>query len=87
GAFLFSCVVLLIYSWIVVFEPTLAVKTGRCCGEDYGVPVKNYIDQSQEFAICLVGLFAAALLFLDNKMWKQALLPGLGAVAFACNLV
>lgn len=87
GAFLFSCVALLIYSWIVVFEPTLALKTGRCCGEDYGVPIRNYIDQSQEFGICLVGLFSAALFFLEKKMWKQAILSGLGAVAFAGNLV
>jgi O-antigen ligase len=87
GAFLFSCVVLLINSWIVVFEPTLALKTGRCCGEDYGVPIRNYIDQSQEFGVCLVGLFSAALYFLERKMWKQAILPGLGAIAFAGNLV
>jgi hypothetical protein len=87
AAFLFSCVVLLINSWIVVFEPTLALKTGRCCGEDYGVPIRNYIDQSQEFGVCLVGLFSAALFFLERKMWKQAILPSLGAVAFAGNLV
>jgi O-antigen ligase len=87
GAFLFSCVVLLINSWIVVFEPSLALKTGRCCGEDYGVPVKNYIDQSQEFGACLVGLFSVALFFLEKKLWKHAILPGLGAVAFASNLV
>jgi O-antigen ligase len=87
GAFLFSCVVLLVNSWIVVFEPTLALKTGRCCGEDYGVPVRNYIDQSQEFGVCLVALFSAALFFLEKKMWKQTILPGLGAVAFASNLV
>ena len=87
GAFLFSCVMLLIYSWIVVFEPTLALKTGRCCGEDYGVPIRNYIDQSQEFGICLVGLFSAALFLFERKMWQQAILPGLAAVAFAGNLV
>jgi O-antigen ligase len=87
GAFLFSCVVLLINSWIVVFEPTLALKTGRCCGEDYGVPIRNYIDQSQEFGVCLVGLFSTTLFLLERKMWKQAILPGLGSVAFASNLV
>ena len=87
AALLFSCVVLLINSWIVVFEPTLALKTGRCCGEDYGVPIRNYIDQSQEFGVCLVGLFSAAMFLLERKMWKQAILPALGSVAFASNLV
>ena len=76
GAFLFSCVVLLVNSWIVVFEPTLALKTGRCCGEDYGVPVRNYIDQSQEFGVCLVALFSAAPFFLEKKMWKQMMFKG-----------
>jgi O-antigen ligase len=87
GAFLFSCVLLMINSWVITFEPGLAFKTGRCCGEDYGVSVRNYIDQSQEFGVCLVGLFSAALFFLEKKLWKQAILPGLGAVAFASNLV
>jgi O-antigen ligase len=51
-AFLVSCVMLMLMSWIVVFDPSLALKTGA----DYGVPVKNYIDQSQEFALCAVAL-------------------------------
>jgi hypothetical protein len=68
GAFLFSCILLLINSWAIIFEPGLAFKTGRCCGEDYGVSVRNYIDQSQEFAICLVGLSSAALFCIQRKM-------------------
>jgi O-antigen ligase len=53
-AFLVSCVLLLAMSWIVAFDPRLALKAVPV--KDYygvavhGVPVKNYIDQSQEFA-------------------------------------
>jgi O-antigen ligase len=47
-AFLVSCVLLLAMSWIVAFDPHLALKSGAA----YGVPVKDYIDQSQEFALC-----------------------------------
>ena len=87
AAFLFSCLVLMINSWITIFEPTLAFKTGRCCGEDYGVSVRNYVDQSQEFGICLVAVFSAALFCIGRKMWKSALLLGLTGMAFAANLV
>lgn len=87
AAFLLSCVVLLINSWVVVFEPGLAFKTGRCCGEDYGVPVKNYIDQSQEFALCLVWLTSMALHCIRRNMWNEAAGLGVIALAFAANLV
>jgi O-antigen ligase len=85
-AFLFSCAVLMINSWIIIFEPGLALKTGRCCGEDYGVSVRNYIDQSQEFSVCLVALFSAALFCIERQWWKSVLL-GLTATAFAANLI
>ena len=51
-AFLVSCFLLMVMSWIVAFDPRLALKSGA----EYGVPVKNYIDQSQEFALCAVVL-------------------------------
>jgi O-antigen ligase len=87
GAFLFSCVLLLINSWVIIFEPGLAFKTGRCCGEDYGVSVRNYIDQSQEFGICLVALSSAALFCIQRKMWKRCALLCATAMAFAANLI
>jgi O-antigen ligase len=87
AAFLLSCVVLLINSWVVLFEPGLAFKTGRCCGEDYGVPVKNYIDQSQEFALCLVWLTAIGLYCVRRNMWNEAVGLGVIALAFAANLI
>ena len=51
-AFLVSCALLMAMSWIVAFDPGLALKSGA----EYGVPVKNYIDQSQEFVLCAVVL-------------------------------
>jgi len=52
AAFLVSCTLLMAMSWIVAIDPKLALKSGA----EYGVPVKNYIDQSQEFAVCAVAL-------------------------------
>jgi hypothetical protein len=39
-------------SWIVLFAPELWWTAGK----NPGVPLKNYIDQSQEFALCMVAL-------------------------------
>ncbi len=51
-AFLISCSLLMAFSWIVALHPQFALKADA----EYGVPVKNYIDQSQEFALCAVAL-------------------------------
>lgn len=70
-AFLASCVLLMAMSWIVAFDPRLALKSGA----SYGVPVKNYIDQSQEFALCAVVLtYPAITLWRANRVWLAALL-------------
>ena len=81
-AFLGSCVMLLAMSWIVVFDPRLALKPGAA----YGVPVKNYIDQSQEFALCAVALaFPIATLLRTNRI-TQALLLSAIALSFLVNM-
>ena len=70
-AFLASCVLLMLMSFVVAFDPGLALKSGA----EYGVPVKNYIDQSQEFALCAVVLaYPAVTLWRANRTWLAALL-------------
>ena len=70
-AFLVSCVLLMLMSFIVAFHPGLALKSGA----EYGVAVKNYIDQSQEFALCAVVLaYPAVTLWRANRTWLAALL-------------
>jgi O-antigen ligase len=46
-AFLVSCALLMAMSWIAAFDPGLALKSGA----EYGVLVKNYLDQSQECSL------------------------------------
>ncbi|WP_298254098.1 O-antigen ligase family protein [Bradyrhizobium sp.] len=87
GALFISCGLLMIYSWIITVEPTWALKTGRCCGEDYGVPVRNYIDQSQEFSLCLLALISASLYSIENGFWKRCIALALGTLLFATNLI
>ena len=52
AGFLVSCALLMVLSWLVLFAPELKLAATR----NAGVPVKNYIDQSQEFALCMVAL-------------------------------
>jgi O-antigen ligase len=81
-AFLASCVALLAMSWLVAYDPHLALKSGG----DHGVPVKNYIDQSQEFALCAVTLAFPIVTLLREKKIAFALLLGAIALGFLANM-
>ncbi|MGY4570127.1 O-antigen ligase family protein [Bradyrhizobium sp. USDA 3256] len=67
-AFLVSCTVLMILSWIVPALPQL--KLAHTASD--GVPVKNYLDQSQEFALCAFALALPALTALRARQWRFA---------------
>ncbi len=57
-AFVASCTVLMLYSWVVLFWPGLSIHYKS---DQPGVPVKNYIDQSQGFVFCAFALAALAI--------------------------
>jgi O-antigen ligase len=81
-AFLLSCVLLMAMSWIVAFDPGLALRSHA----EYGVPVKNYIDQSQEFALCAVVLAYPIITLLRAGKIVPALLLGAIALSFVVNM-
>jgi O-antigen ligase len=58
-AFLASCALLAMFSWTVLFNPALKITATVSAG----VPVKNYIDQSQEFTLCAFALALPVLTF------------------------
>jgi O-antigen ligase len=82
AAFLVSCVLLMAMSWIVAFDPGLALRSHA----EYGVPVKNYIDQSQEFALCAVALAYPIITLLRAGKIVPALLLGAIALSFVVNM-
>jgi O-antigen ligase len=82
AAFLLSCVLLMAMSWIVAFDPGLALRSHA----EYGVPVKNYIDQSQEFALCAVALAYPIITLLRAGKIVPALLLGAIALSFVVNM-
>jgi O-antigen ligase len=79
-AFLVSCSLLMMMSWIVAYDPSLSLKPGQ--GDARGVFVKNYIDQSQEFALCAVALIYPFMRFIRAEKFWPALLLGLLFVCF-----
>jgi O-antigen ligase len=81
-AFLVSCTVLLGMSWVVAFEPRLTIKPIV----DYGVPVKNYIDQSQEFALCAVALIYLVVKFLGQRKYLAGMLLAALSLSFVINM-
>jgi O-antigen ligase len=81
--FLVSCVLLMLMSWIVVLDPSLALKPDP----KYGVPVKNYIDQSQEFALCAVVLAYPVVTLWRAQKIRLAALLGAVALSFVVNML
>jgi hypothetical protein len=65
--FLVSCSLLMVLSWIVAAMPLTPVSQVAS-----GVPVKNYIDQSQEFTLCLFALASPALQFVRQRRFALA---------------
>jgi O-antigen ligase len=84
AAFLGSCTLLMILSWIVLFVPEF--KIARTVSD--GVPVKNYIDQSQEFALCAFALARPALILFRERQWGRRFVGCMVLIlAFVANML
>ncbi len=73
-AFLGSCTLLLIVSYVLALSPGLTWRGAR----SPGVPVKEYVAQSTEFVICLFVLFAIGV-----RLVRDRPLVGIGAFVVA----
>lgn len=82
-AFVLSCTVLMIYSWIALYFPAFSISFKS---DQPGVPIKNYIDQSQGFAFCAFALAGIALETWKNNKRTIAIVSGGGAAALLVNL-
>ncbi|MFZ2157841.1 MAG: O-antigen ligase family protein [Bradyrhizobium sp.] len=89
-AFLASCALLMVGSWLVAFEPYLSLKPYLSRGPyapASGIVVKNYIAQSQEFVLCAVALAYPVLTLLrTNRIWLAALFAVI-ALSFIANMM
>jgi O-antigen ligase len=83
-AFLASCTLLMAMSWIVALDPGLTLKPQAEASR--GIFVKNYIDQSQSFALCAVALmYPIVMLLREKRIWLAALLAAV-ALGFFFNM-
>jgi O-antigen ligase len=83
-AFLLSCALLQLVSWLVLIEPNLTLKPHGFTSR--GIVVKDYIDQSQEFTLCVVVLaYPVIQLLRAKKLWHAALLSAI-ALSFVANM-
>src|SRR6202048_676357 len=74
-AFLASCTLLMLVSWGVSINPDLSLKEQVSSGlytPTKGIFVKNYIDQSQEFALCAVALAYPIMTLLQTDRMRLA---------------
>jgi O-antigen ligase len=88
-AFLASCALLMLMSWAVFFYPDLSLKPQVSSGlyaPTSGIFVKNYIDQSQEFALCAVALAYPIMLLLRDRKIPQAVWLAALALCFVANM-
>lgn len=84
-AFLISCALLSVMSWLVFFHPALSLKP-PAEPNSRGIFVKNYIDQSQEFTLCAVALaFPIVKLLQQKRVWLATLLTAI-ALSFFVNM-
>jgi O-antigen ligase len=84
-AFLASCVALLGVSFVVAYVPGLTLKAADVASR--GIFVKNYIDQSQEFALCAVALAFPVLSLLRERRFVPALLLAAIGIGFLANMI
>ena len=82
-AFVASCALLMGFSWLIYFVTALKFAAT----ENPGVPVKNYVDQSQELALCLFAAAPLLLASLESKRWSAAAGWGVLLLGFLCNMI
>ncbi|MBV9458701.1 MAG: O-antigen ligase family protein [Bradyrhizobium sp.] len=83
-AFLVSCALLSVMSWVVAFYPNLSLKPPDHASR--GIFVKDYIDQSQEFALCAVALAYPIITLLRARRIGFAILLAIVAASFVANM-
>ena len=82
-AFLASCALLMGLSWIVLFAPEWKIAAT----ETPGVPLKNSINQSQEFALCIFALAPLVLEFFKQRRLALAAVCAALMLAFFANMM
>lgn len=81
--FLASCTAVMLASWLMFLDPRIAFAPTR----SVGVPIKNYISQSQEFALCAFAVFGAAIYLLKMERKAEAAFLTMLGIGFVADMV
>jgi O-antigen ligase len=84
AAFLVSCTLLMVMSWLVLLYPGLTLKPPNTA--ERGIFVKDHINQSQEFTLCAVALAYPIVILLKTRRFALAALLIAIAVSFFANM-
>ncbi|MDI3567080.1 O-antigen ligase [Bradyrhizobium sp. Arg816] len=90
AAFLVSCALLMLYSFAVAIDPRLSLKLYLSRGPyqvESGIAVRNYIDQSQEFALCAIALVYPIVTLVRQGRVRIAALFAVLALGFLANMM
>ncbi|MFT4121097.1 O-antigen ligase family protein [Bradyrhizobium sp.] len=90
SAFLASCALLMLYSFAVAADPGLSLKLYLSRGPykvESGIAVRNYIDQSQEFALCAIALIYPIVTLFRAGRVRMAALLAVVAIGFLANMM
>ncbi|MET4201220.1 O-antigen ligase family protein [Bradyrhizobium sp. LA6.12] len=90
AAFLVSCTLLMLYSFTVAIDPRLSLKLYLSRGPyqvESGIAVRNYIDQSQEFALCAIALVYPIVTLVQQGRVRIAALFAVLALGFLANMM
>ena len=90
AAFLVSCALLMLYSFAVAIDPRLSLKLYLSRGPhqvESGIAVRNYIDQSQEFALCAIALVYPIVTLVQQGRVRIAALFAVLALGFLANMM
>jgi O-antigen ligase len=82
-SFAISCAALMALSWIVWLDPQFKITATM----NVGVPVKNYIDQTQEIALCLFAMAPFARDLVRERRYALATLCIAVMAGFLANMI
>jgi O-antigen ligase len=80
--FLGSCTAVMLTSWLMFVDHRIVFDPAR----SLGVPVKNYIAQSQEFALCAFAAFGAAVYLIRAERTVPAAILVVLGIGFLANM-
>lgn len=81
-SFLASSALLMGFSWVVLFAPELTLKATAVPG----VPIRNYIDQTQEFALCAIAIAPCVVSLYKDQRYAAAIACVLLMLGFFLNM-